>query len=386
MAAPSGGMALAQLGADVVRFDRIGGGIDHKRWPLTDEGVSLYWNGLNRGKRSIAVDLSDAGVQELLGELIGAAGNFLTNFPAVGWLSWEQLSEGVEDLVMVAITGSHDGTTAVDYTVNCAVGYPAVTGHVDDSRPVNNVVPAWDLVCGQMAALGLLAADRHRSITGEGQLVSLALADVALAAVGALGNLAEAQVNGTQRERVGNDLYGAYGSDFPTADGRRVMVVAISPKQWRGLLAATGTADEVGALAGRLGLDFADEGDRFRARDDLGGLFGPWFAERGLDEVAGVLDAHGVCWGPYRSFMELVDEDPRCSIANPLFAELDQPGVGSHLVPGSPLAFGGPGAVERGASTAPLLGEHTEQVLSEDLGLSPAEVGELFDRGVVAAP
>ena len=70
VAAPSGGMALAQLGADVVRFDRIGGGIDHKRWPLTDDGVSLYWNGLNRGKRSMAADLSDGRVQELLGGLI----------------------------------------------------------------------------------------------------------------------------------------------------------------------------------------------------------------------------------------------------------------------------------------------------------------------------
>ncbi|MAG03064.1 MAG: 2-methylfumaryl-CoA isomerase [Acidimicrobiaceae bacterium] len=386
VAAPSGGMALAQLGADVVRFDRIGGGIDHKRWPLTDDGVSLYWNGLNRGKRSMAVDLSDGRVQELLGGLIAGAGNFLTNFPAVGWLSWERLSEGVDDLVMVSITGSHDGTTAVDYTVNCAVGYPAVTGHPDDPRPVNNVVPAWDLVCGQMAAVGLLAADRHRSITGEGQQVSLALADVALAAVGALGNLAEAQVGRTQRERIGNDLYGAYGSDFETADGRRVMVVAISPKQWRGLLAATGTTDEVAALADVMGLDFADEGDRFVARGELGGLFSPWFAGRSLREVASVLDGHGVCWGPYRTFLEMLDEDGRCSTANPLFVELDQPGVGVHLVPGSPLAFGGPGVVERGAATAPMLGEHTEQVLSDDLGLSSAEVGELFDRGVVAGP
>ena len=386
VAAPSGGMTLAQLGADVIRFDRIGGGIDHKRWPLTADGVSLYWNGLNRGKRSIAADLSDITVQELLGELITRAGNFLTNFPAVGWLSWERLREGTDDLVMVAITGSHDGTTAVDYTVNCAVGYPAVTGHADDPRPVNNVVPAWDLICGQMAALGLVAADRHRSITGEGQLVSLALADVALAALGALGNLAEAQVNGTQRERIGNDLYGAYGKDFETGDGRRVMVVAISPKQWKGLLEATGTADEVAALAAAMELNFADEGDRFTARRELGGLFSPWFADRDLSEVASVLDSHGVCWGPYRSFLEMVDEDERCSTANPMFAELDQAGVGTHLVAGSPLAFGGPGVIERGAATAPLLGEHTEQVLCEDLGLSSAEVGDLFDRGVVAGP
>jgi 2-methylfumaryl-CoA isomerase len=382
VAAPSGGMTLAQLGADVIRFDRIGGGIDHRRWPLTPDGASLYWNGLNKGKRSLAVDLGDPEAQDLVAELVGRAGNFLTNFPAVGWLSYESLRQRGEGLVMVAITGNHDGTTAVDYTVNCAVGYPSATGHADDPRPVNNVVPAWDLVCGQMAAVGLLAADRRRILEGVGDLVTLALSDVALATVSMLGSLAEAQLLGTQREAIGNDLYGAYGSDFPTGDGRRVMVVAISPKQWRGLQSATGTTDAVEALADELGVDFVDEGERYLARDRLGGLFGPWFAARTLAEVASGLDAEGVCWGPYRTFIEMVDEDQRCSTVNPLFADLDQPGVGRHLVCGSPLAFAG---VEgRGAATAPRLGEHTEQVLADDLGLGAAEIGSLVDRGVVA--
>ncbi len=382
VAAPSGGMTLAQLGADVIRFDRIGGGIDHRRWPLTPDGASLYWNGLNKGKRSLAVDLGDPEAQDLVAELVGRAGNFLTNFPAVGWLSYESLRQHGDGLVMVAITGNHDGTTAVDYTVNCAVGYPSVTGHADDPRPVNNVVPAWDLVCGQMAAVGLLAADRRRILEGVGDLVTLALSDVALATVSMLGSLAEAQLLGTQREAIGNDLYGAYGSDFPTGDGRRVMVVAISPKQWRGLQSATGTTDAVEALADELGVDFVDEGERYLARDRLGGLFGPWFAARTLAEVASGLDAEGVCWGPYRTFIEMVDEDQRCSTVNPLFADLDQPGVGRHLVCGSPLAFAG---VEgRGAATAPRLGEHTEQVLADDLGLGATEIGSLVDRGVVA--
>lgn len=382
VAAPSGGMTLAQLGADVIRFDRIGGGIDHRRWPLTPDGASLYWNGLNKGKRSLAVDLGDPEAQDLVAELVGRAGNFLTNFPAVGWLSYESLRQRGDGLVMVAITGNHDGTTAVDYTVNCAVGYPSVTGHADDPRPVNNVVPAWDLVCGQMAAVGLLAADRRRILEGVGDLVTLALSDVALATVSMLGSLAEAQLLGTQREAIGNDLYGAYGSDFPTGDGRRVMVVAISSKQWRGLQSATGTTDAVEALADELGVDFVDEGERYLARDRLGGLFGPWFAARTLAEVASGLDAEGVCWGPYRTFIEMVDEDQRCSTVNPLFADLDQPGVGRHLVCGSPLAFAG---VEgRGAATAPRLGEHTEQVLADDLGLGATEIGSLVDRGVVA--
>src|SRR5437016_2526224 len=90
VAAPSGGMTLAQLGADVIRFDQIGGGIDYGRWPLSASGQSLYWVGLNKGKRSIAVDLRNREGQELLTALVCApgpdAGVFLTNFPARGWM------------------------------------------------------------------------------------------------------------------------------------------------------------------------------------------------------------------------------------------------------------------------------------------------------------
>ena len=91
VAAPLGGLTLAQLGADVIRFDTIGGGLDYRRWPVTEEGVSLYWAGLNKGKRSIAIDLSRPEGRELATELITApgddAGLFLSNFPESGWLA-----------------------------------------------------------------------------------------------------------------------------------------------------------------------------------------------------------------------------------------------------------------------------------------------------------
>ena len=91
IAAPLGGMTLAQLGADVIRFDDIHGGLDSDRWPVTKDGASIYWAGLNKGKRSIAVDLRHPKGRELLTALIGApgegAGIFTTNMPARGWLS-----------------------------------------------------------------------------------------------------------------------------------------------------------------------------------------------------------------------------------------------------------------------------------------------------------
>ena len=172
VAAPSGAMTLAQLGAEVIRFDQIGGGLDYKRWPLTGDGQSLYWAGLNKNKRSIAADLRSEEAREILGQLIVDAGNFITNFPARGWLSYEELSARRSDLVMMAITGNRDGTTALDYTVNAAIGFPHVTGPVGHVDPVNHVFAAWDFICGQTAALGVLAADRHRLRTGEGSNMS----------------------------------------------------------------------------------------------------------------------------------------------------------------------------------------------------------------------
>lgn len=386
VAAPSGGMTLAQLGADVIRFDQIGGGLDYGRWPLTNEGTSLYWTGLNKGKRSIAVDLRQAEAQDLLRGIITApgpdAGFFLTNFPARGWMSYERLREHRDDLVMVNVLGNGDGSSAVDYTVNPAVGYPLVTGPADDPSPVNHVLPAWDLICGQSVAVGVLAAERHRSRTGEGQLLSLALSDVAFAVVSAMGHVGEAQVLGEQRPRVGNDLYGAFGRDFATRDGRRVMPVAISAKQWRSLTEATDSTDQLRDLATRLGLDFANEGDRFVAREEIASIVAPWCAARSLDEVRAAFDAHGVCWGPYQSFTQMLAEDARCSTANPMFSEIDQPGVGLVLAAGSPLLPTQLGRLP--VAPAPALGEHTNEVLAEVLGLSDSEIAGLHDRGVVA--
>jgi 2-methylfumaryl-CoA isomerase len=380
VAAPSGGMTLAQLGAEVIRFDQIGGGIDYKRWPLTPAGDSLYWAGLNKNKRSIAADLRAPEAREILTALIVGAENFLTNFPARGWMSYDELSRDCPSLNMLAVTGNRDGSTAVDYTVNAAIGFPHVTGPVEHDQPVNNVLAAWDLICGQTAALGLLAADRHRTRTGEGSNMSVALFDVALAAASALGHVAEAQVLGTERQRFGNDLYGAFGAMFSTRDGEKIYAVGISEKQWRSLLVATESVDGADALAIEHRLDFSDEGARFAVREELKALIARWTHAHTLAEVATRFDALGVCWGRYQHFLELVENDPRCSIDSELFRSIEQPGIGTYLTPGSPVAFDGLLCVD--PTPAPLLGADTESLLAE-LGLATHEIGALVDRGIV---
>jgi len=386
VAAPLGGMTLALMGADVIRFDPIGGGLDYHRWPVNEDEVSLFWHGLNKGKRSIQVDLRNPQGRELLTALITQPGEsnglFLTNFPARGWLGFDALAEKRPDLVMVNIIGNHDGSSAVDYTVNPATGFPWATGPRHLNAPFNHLLPAWDCITGQMAVAGLLAAERHRRLTGEGQLASIALSDVAFAMVGNLGKIAEAQVLGRDRVKDQNYLYGAFGRDFTTKEGRRIMVVALTLKQWKSLVEATGLHEAFATLEKMMDVDLRKEGDRWRAREVIGAVLKEWTIVRTGAEIAEVFDRHEVSWGPYYTFREAVNEDPRCSTANPLFEELEQPGIGTYRMPGSPLVFS---ALERlPPRRAPLLGEHTDQILGEELGLSETEIGRLHDGGVVA--
>lgn len=388
IAAPFAGMTLAQMGAEVIRVDPIGGGLDYGRWPLAPNGASLYWAGLNKAKRSVCLDLRQERGREILAALITApgerAGIFLTNLPAEGPLRYAALQARRADTIMVSIIGRRDGGVAVDYTVNASVGFPLVTGPADYSGPVNSVVPTWDLLAGQSAALAVLAAERHRHDTGAGQHIRLALEDVALATAGHLGYLAEAALTGADRPRLGNDIYGTFGRDFVTRDGRRIMVVAFTPKQWRALGQATGLDEAFATLERLLGLDFRREGDRYKGRGAIGAIVEKWIGERDLAQIRAAFAGTGVCWAPYRSFRELVASDPRCSPANPLFAEVEQPGVGRYAMPGCWIDFG---ASARGPTRpAPVLGADTDAVLAAVLGLSEREISDLHDHKIVSGP
>ncbi len=389
VAAPLGGMTLAQLGADVIRFDPIGGGLDARRWPLTPDGAeSLFWTGLNKGKRSIAVDLRSPRAQELLTRIICApgadAGIFSTNFPARGWLAYDKLKAHRKDLIMVNLTGRRDGGSEVDYTVNPQLGIPHITGPADDPTPVNHVLPAWDAIAGHQIALAVLAAERHRTRTGHGQLVTLALKDVGLAMLGHLGFIAEVQSGHDDRSRYGNYLYGAFGRDFVTSDGERVMVVGLTDAQWMTLCSATESGSAMTSIGAHLGLDLKHEGDRFRARYEIAAELEPWFRSRTLAQIDAVLTAHRVTWASYRTVREALRSDADMSTDNPMFVSIAQPGVGAVLAAGSPLAFGDVSRVP--VRPAPMLGAHTDEILLELAGVSEAELGALHDAGIVAGP
>ncbi len=387
IAAPSCALHMRQLGADVIRIDPIGGGPDFKRWPISGEGHSYYWEGLQKGKKSIAIDFTQPQGRELIADLITApgpdAGILVTNFPKEGFLSHDRLVRRRSDLITVRVMGWNDGDSAVDYTVNAAIGLPSMTGNADNGeRPVNHVLPAWDLLTGAYAAFVTLAAERERLRSGAGQEVTVPLSDVALAALGNMGQIAEV-LNGGDRPRYGNDLFGAFGRDFATADGQRLMVVAITRKQWTGLLAALQLAQAAADIEARLGVSFErDEGQRFVHRDTLFPLFERAIGKHTLRQLAERFNAQGVCWSPYRTLSQGLQQDPRLSLAAPMFTDLEHPSGHRYPAPGPAATFSG---AQRAAGVrAPHLGEHTDEVLAQVLSLSGAQIGALHDAGIVA--
>jgi 2-methylfumaryl-CoA isomerase len=387
IAAPLGGMTLAQLGADVIRFDDIKGGLDSDRWPVTKDGRSIYWAGLNKGKRSIAVDLRNPRGRELLSALIAAPGEgggiFTTNMPARGWLSYEELSKKRADLIALNIVGDRHGTANVDYTVNAITGFPMVTGAVGQQGPVNAVAPPWDLATAYAGAMAILAAERHRRITGKGQRIVLPLQDMALAATSALGYIGEAVINQVDRPRYGNEIFGTFGRDFRTKDGRWAMICIFSDRHVDALAEAGGFKDAFARIEKEQGVDLKTDAGRWTARAALIGVIEPWVAGLTADEVSAKLKKAGALWAPYLTFRELAN-DRDAVHDNPMFTVLDQPGIGRYPVAATPLQFG---ALPREAPVvAPLLGQHTDEILSGILGLPGHEIARLHDDGVVAGP
>ncbi len=380
VAAPLCGMTLGQLGAQVIRVDPIGGASDVQRWPLAATGTSIYWTGLNKGKRSATIDLRSSEGQELVQRLIVEGdGIVVTNAAGLSWLSHDLLAAKRSDVIHVQLLGRGDGSTGVDYTVNAGIGFPLVTGPANHAGPINHVLPAWDVCCGLYAALAVVAAVRRRDQSGVGARISLALEDIALATAGNLGLLTEPQVSGTQRQRLGNAIYGQYGQDFTSRDGIAFMVVTLTRRHFRDLVDVTGTGAAVAALAGALRVDFGDEGARYRYRDMLSGLFATWFADHTAEKITSALSDTTVLFERYSTFAQ-VAADPKVT-ANPLFSRLHQPGVGDYFAPGLPIAIDGS---HPAGAAAPALGQDTAGVLAQYLGLTTADIARLTGAKTIA--
>ncbi|MBU2588155.1 MAG: CoA transferase [Alphaproteobacteria bacterium] len=387
VASPTAGLYCAQMGAEVIRVDHKAGGLDYNRYLLTREGRSLSWENLNRAKKSVALDLQSGEGRELCLELATTTGQLITNLPEQSFLAHAVLQARRADMISLRIMGWHDGRQAMDFTVNAASGYPLMCGpedwDADTAPPVNQVLPAWDFITGAYCAFAMLAALHHRGRTGEGNEVRVPLGDVAIGTLANSGAMAEMLYRGANRERLGNAIWGAFGRDFRSRDGVRFMVAALTPKQWRGLVTAFGLQQRIAALEADLGVRFAD-GDipRFQHRAALFALFQQ--AADGFDyaALAARMAAEGCTFERYRTAYEAAN-DPALVADNPLFGPAPANPSGFDY-PATRSFANLPGRDAGDPAPAPYLGEHTEEVLADKLGLSSGTIGRLVDAGTVA--
>ena len=385
VASPTAGLYCAQMGAEVIRVDHKAGGLDYDRYMLTKEGRSLSWENLNRAKKSVALDLRSGEGRELLVELSAKTGNLITNLPEKSFLSHGAIAARRPDLVSVRIMGWHDGRQAMDFTVNAASGYPLMCGPEDwdpaTAPPVNQVLPAWDFVTGAYCAFALLAGLRHRDASGEGSEIRVPLGDVAIGTMANSGAMAEMLYRGGDRERLGNAIWGAFGRDFRSRDGVRFMVAALTAKQWDGLVAAFDLADEIAELENELNVRFAD-GDRprFEHRHRLFELFGTRSQTYDWHALSDRLTQHGTTFERYRTMHEAAN-DAELVTENPLFGP--SPANPSGFEYPATRSFANIPTLDAGLPrAAPYLGQHTEEVLADRLGLASGAIGDLVDRGI----
>lgn len=387
VASPTAGLYCAQMGAEVIRVDHTAGGLDYDRYMMTREGRSLSWENLNRAKKSVALDLQSSEGRELAVALAQRSGQLITNLPVNSFLSHEAVAAGRSDLVSVRIMGWHDGRQAMDFTVNAASGYPLMTGPDDwdpaTAPPVNQILPAWDFITGAYCAFALLAGLRHRDATGEGSELRVPLGDVAIGTAFNAGAAAEMLYRGGDRERIGNAIWGAFGRDFKSRDSQRFMVAALTPKQWQAAVDAFGLAAPIAALEAELGVSFlASDHWRFVHRQQLFDLFQQAADQLDYAVIAQRLSSAGATFERYRTMYEMA-RDPALVTDNPLFGP--SPANPSGFAYPAPRSFANiPGRTAGDPQAAPYLGEHSEQVLAERLGLSSGQIATLIDRGIVA--
>ncbi|MDQ7800639.1 MAG: CaiB/BaiF CoA-transferase family protein [Armatimonadota bacterium] len=382
IAGPYCGQLLADYGAEVIKVEPPREGDAMRRWGVAlYQGRSLWWPVIARGKKSVTVDLRHPDGQELVRRLADRCDVLVENFrPGTleGWgLGPDVLLERNPALVYVRISAfgqagpyrDRPGFGAVAEAMGglrYLVGYP-------DRPPPRFGISIGDTLAGMFGALGALLALREREVRGgRGQVVDVAITDAVLAVLESV--IAECSVTGAVRERSGTVLPGVAPSNlYETADGRWVVVAANADGVFRRL------CDAMGRPEWKADPRYATHEARGAHQAELDQAIAQWVRSLPAEELLGVLDRHGVPCGPVYNAAEVL-ADPHYRARGAL-VEVDNPGVGRVTMQGpvprlaeTPLPVPGP---------APELGEHTDHVLQELLGLSAEDVARLREAGVV---
>jgi len=381
-AGPTCAMHLGDLGADVIKVEPPEGEWGRRLGPPFVAGAAAAYLGMNRNKRSVAVDLKSDGGSEVVLRLAERCDVALESFrPGVSdrlGIGYEAMAARNPGLVYAAISafgqeGPWRDLPGVDGVAQAMGGIMSVTG-TDDAGPVKVGVPAADMAGGAFMVQAILAALLVKERTGAGQRVDVSLLDALLTFQ--VVPLSMFLASGQTPQRLGSAApYAAPNEAYATTDGH-VMVAAYTTKRWPALCEVIGKPD----LAGDPRFD--DNGKRVSARAELNKVLAPIFATRTTAEWIEALEAADVLCGPILAYPELVDSDQVAS--GGMIVAADHPATGPVRSPRIPARFShsdGPPA----RPAPPIAGEHTYEVLIE-FGFGKEETNDLIGRGVVAGP
>jgi crotonobetainyl-CoA:carnitine CoA-transferase CaiB-like acyl-CoA transferase len=377
LAGPYATMTLADLGADVVKIEHPDGGDETRTWgPPFAGGESAYFLSVNRGKRSVALDLKDPEGRELALELCARADVVIENFrpgsAARLGLDYEAVRKRRPGVVYCTISGfgarEPRDRAGYDFTVQAESGLMAITGE-PDGQPMKVGVAVVDVLAGLNAATAILAALRRRDLTGEGDLVEVSLLDSAFAALVNVG--ANALLTGEEPLRYGN----AHSSIVPYQPFRGtdgwIAIAAANDGLYARLCTAIGRSD--------LAADerYATNEARVLNREQLIAELQAVFAGRSTDDWERLLLAAGVPAGKIRGVGEALHT------AKARTRRVDHPRAGAVELVGPPYEL--QSATLGAVRPPPLLGQHTAEVLKE-LGVDDERLASLEKRGVIARP
>ncbi len=380
LAGPYCSMILADLGAEVIKVEMPGRGDDSRAFPPFLRGESLYYINLNRGKRSITLNLKHPEGRRIFLELVKRSDVLLENFRPG---TMERLGLGYEDLkkvnprlIYAAIsgfgrTGPYSHRAAYDIIAQAMGGLLSVTGW-PDSPPTRVGTAIGDILAALFCCIGILAALWVREKTGRGQLIDVAMVDSVFAS---LENIPQRYlVEGVVPGRIGNRYEFVYPYDsFRALDGWVIIGVA-NDRIWRRFLEASGLKHL--ARDGK----FNTNPDRVKHHEELRREIEAWTSSISVSEIVELLNRHGVPAAPIYTVKDIV-EDEHIAVAREMIVALNQPGLGMVKLMGSPIKMSETRPGPRGP--APELGGDTEEVLRELLGLSAEEVERLREIGAL---
>ncbi len=377
-AGPRAGLVLARLGAEVIKVEALSG--DESRGlggRGTVRGQSAYWVQYNSGKKSLAIDLRNDRGKDVLRELVKVSDVLIQNFrpgtiTEMGF-AYEDLRALNRGIVMLNVSaygqyGPYRDRIGFDPIGQAICGLMQLTGY-PDTPPTMTAMPIIDRITALHGTIGVLAALREREISGEGQTVDVSLADTGFS----LTEIPIAHYLGTGEtpRRQGSRIPGSLTNIYQTTDG---WALIISPNQniWRRLCKCLDhpewEKDE----------RFADRGDRARNIEVLEAALAEWFAARTTEQAVDDMADAGV---PCTSVNDIPQaaESPQLW-ERELLVEVPDPVAGTIHVSGKQIKLS---RSETVVGSAPLVGEHNDEILSTVLGYTPEEVGRLRDEGVI---